>query len=259
MIKLLASVLLGLLVAAAAHAQAPLAIAQGGTSDTTGNPVFTTVTASTSLGVSGTATVIEDLTGNILGASGIFGATEFQTSGATGLLMGFAGTNTINAVGANILNFANVTHGNFFQTFDPGSAIADFMLIIPGTSGSNAISLATSGTDTNRSFVIRGAGTGAVQVRHLGGWIGTGSGAPTITSGTATLDATASDVAGTVTEGTTQTGFTLTFFQAFATTPHCTVTSPNGVSLTSYTPSTATLVVANASATADVFTYICVQ
>ena len=83
--------------------------------------------------------------------------------------------------------------------------------------------------------------------------------APTITTGTATVDSHASDVAGTVTEGATQTGFTLTFNVAWKTTPHCVVTSPSGSALTSYTVGTTTLAVANASATGDVFSYVCVQ
>lgn len=82
---------------------------------------------------------------------------------------------------------------------------------------------------------------------------------PTITSGTATLDTAASDVAGTVTEGTAQTGFTLTFNRAYATTPHCGVWANNGVLPTAVTPSTTTLVVANTSATSDIFTYACFQ
>lgn len=82
--------------------------------------------------------------------------------------------------------------------------------------------------------------------------------APTITAGTATLDANASDVAGTVTEGTTQTGFTLTFTKNWATVPHCIVTSGNAVVAT-YTKTISTLVVTNSSATGDIFDYVCVQ
>jgi hypothetical protein len=82
--------------------------------------------------------------------------------------------------------------------------------------------------------------------------------APTITAGTATVDTQASDVAGTVTEGTTQTGFTLTFNKAWHTTPHCVVTSRTGV-VTTYTPGISTLIVSNASATGDVFDYVCLQ
>ena len=88
------------------------------------------------------------------------------------------------------------------------------------------------------------------------------SSAPTLTScgtGSPSLDATASDVAGTVTQGTTATGCTITFHVAYATAPHCVVSSPNGAVLTSYSPSTTALTLVNASATGDVFTYVCIQ
>jgi hypothetical protein len=106
-----------------------------------------------------------------------------------------------------------------------------------------------------------GGGTGTFTNLTVSGKLIFTGAAPTITAGTATLDATASNQAGTVTEGTAQTGFTLTFNTAnpFTTTPHCTVSSPNGSALTSYTPSTTTLVVANMTATGSSFTYVCVQ
>jgi hypothetical protein len=69
----------------------------------------------------------------------------------------------------------------------------------------------------------------------------------------------ATDTKGTITEGTTSTGCTLTFGTAYSTTPDCTVTSPGGSALTSYTASTTTLVLVNASSSNEKFAYNCVQ
>jgi len=73
------------------------------------------------------------------------------------------------------------------------------------------------------------------------------------------LDATASDAAGTLTEGTSQTGFVLTFEVAFATAPHCVVSSPTGHAFTSYTATTTTLTVANGVQTGSKYSYVCLQ
>lgn len=104
-----------------------------------------------------------------------------------------------------------------------------------------------------------GGSAAAWTMQDLSAYAGSGGPSPTITAGTATLDATASNQSGTVTEGAAQTGFTLTFntTNPFPTTPHCVVSSPNGSALTSYTPSTTTLVVANLTATGSNFTYAC--
>lgn len=74
-----------------------------------------------------------------------------------------------------------------------------------------------------------------------------------------TLDAKASDSAGTMTEGTTQTGFVITFMKTFASVPHCNVTSPSGVAITSYAPAQTTLTVVNASTTGGTISYTCTQ
>lgn len=104
--------------------------------------------------------------------------------------------------------------------------------------------------------------TATLTVSDAGGTTTTGThvsfvqtAAPTITTGTATLDAQASDVSGTVTEGTTQTGFALTFTKAFATAPHCMVSAP----ATGVTATTTIMTVTNASATGDVISYACFQ
>jgi hypothetical protein len=73
------------------------------------------------------------------------------------------------------------------------------------------------------------------------------------------ISTTATDTKGTITQGATATGCTLTFASAYITAPDCVVSSPNGAALTGYTPSTTALVITNASATGDKFSYVCVQ
>lgn len=74
-----------------------------------------------------------------------------------------------------------------------------------------------------------------------------------------TLDATASATSGTITEGTTQTGFVLTFATAFLTAPHCLVTSPTGHAFISYTVLTTSLAVVNGAQTGSKYTWACLQ
>ena len=87
---------------------------------------------------------------------------------------------------------------------------------------------------------------------------------PTVAScGTGcTLDATAQDTMGTVTEGASATGFVLTFGRSFLYdgndwSPHCVVSSPNGAPFTGYSVTNASLTVTNASASGNKYTYLC--
>lgn len=91
-----------------------------------------------------------------------------------------------------------------------------------------------------------------------GGNTGCTANNPTITAGTATLDASANDLGGLVTEAAAQTGFTLTWTGGVTknTTPHCVLSSPSGLVLTSYTVSTTALTVVNAS-TGGTMAYVC--
>jgi hypothetical protein len=73
------------------------------------------------------------------------------------------------------------------------------------------------------------------------------------------ISATATDIKGTITEGTTATGCTLTFLVAYASAPDCVISSPTGNTPTSYSTSTTALTIVNASATGDKFTYHCIQ
>jgi len=125
--------------------------------------------------------------------------------------------------------------------------------------------------NTYRPLVLEGDGiqfnTGTDSVAEAARFTSAGhlaftGAAPTLSScgsGSPALDATASDNAGTITEGTTATGCTATFAVAFATPPHCIVSSPSGSAFASYSTSTTALTIVNASATGDRFTYHCTQ
>lgn len=73
------------------------------------------------------------------------------------------------------------------------------------------------------------------------------------------LTAYATDLAGTIVEGTTATGCVLTFTTAFGSNPDCTLSSPNGAPFTGYTPTTTTLTITNASASGNKYTFHCIQ
>lgn len=149
------------------------------------------------------------------------------------------------------------------QFFTSGTGSAVIRPSPGGTYGSTVLTLpATATTDTLATIGAAQTFSGAITHTALDTFsahIAGGGTAPTITAGTATLDAQASDLSGTVTEGTTQTGFTLTFGATYTTVPHCVVGSPSGVVITSYAVTATTLAIVNASASADVFTYTCVK
>lgn len=93
---------------------------------------------------------------------------------------------------------------------------------------------------------------------HIGA-LGTAPALTSCGSGSPALDATATDMAGTITEGTSATGCIATFHVAYATAPHCVVSSPGGFAFTSYSTSTAALTLVNGSASGNTYSYVCVQ
>lgn len=103
-------------------------------------------------------------------------------------------------------------------------------------------------------------GNGDTQIEN--GHLGFINSAPTLSAcgtGSPALDATASDTAGTVTEGTAATGCTVTFAVAYASPPHC-VVQGSDATVTVPTPATdSALTYAHAVASADTFTYECFQ
>lgn len=110
------------------------------------------------------------------------------------------------------------------------------------TLGDNAATL-SSGVDLATGGHIYGA-TGAPAISACGG-------------GSPSLSPASTDTHGTVTEGTTATGCTLTFVKAFAFAPSCVISSPAGNAFTSYTTTTTTLTIVNASASGNKYSYIC--
>ena len=89
----------------------------------------------------------------------------------------------------------------------------------------------------------------------------TGAGiAPTLSAcGTSPSITGAMDTRGTVTEGTASTGCVITFNVQFSPAPVCTVTSPGGFALTSYSVSTSALTLVNASSPGNTYSYVCIQ
>lgn len=125
-----------------------------------------------------------------------------------------------------------------------------------GGGGQIGVQIASAGA-LNATFVVSDYGGAATQGAHIGVVQTT---APAISGCTGcTLNATAADAKGTLTEGTAQTGYVLTFNKAFATVPDCVLSSPTGHAFTSYTATTTTLTVVNASQTGSKFTHVCVQ
>jgi len=179
----------------------------------------------------------------------IFGGASDQTVGAFGFAESSGGTTTLLA-------------GVVADTFDAGGTVNQI---------AGVYVLGESGAATERDGIFVGDQTGSTSnyaIRTGKGFVSfgdhianTGS-APTLSScgsGSPALDATASDTGGTVTEGTTATGCTVTFSgtPAYTTAPHCTVSG--SVAYTMAPATTAGFTVANASFSGDTFSYHCEQ
>jgi hypothetical protein len=124
-------------------------------------------------------------------------------------------------------------------------------LQVPNANGTIAL------VDSSGNSIVAGTLT---EQGHV---ISTQATAPTVAqsggTGLTTLNAQATDVKGTATEGTLATGFVVTFHTVYPTAPDCVVTSPTGTALTSYMPATSSLTVANVAATDAKFSYQCIQ
>jgi hypothetical protein len=180
----------------------------------------------------------------------------------TGLANTTVGTGDVSSGGCVTTGSRNLTLGAYVCV---PSATANYQLAIgngiygTGLDGDHATVSHVRigiGTKTPNATLTIGSAGGVANDGHLG-FLGT---APAISGCTGcTLSATASDGAGTLTEGTTQTGFVLTFAIAYATAPTCVVSSPTGHSFTTYTATTTTLTVVNGSQTSSKYSYVCVQ
>lgn len=129
----------------------------------------------------------------------------------------------------------------------------------------------STGSGTSGDIIAQTGGTGAaatVQNTAATGWTLKGASqhfqfggniAPAITScGTGSPSITGADNAGVVTIGTTATACTITFHTAFGATPVCVLNDQTAlVNLTSYTVSTAALVLTMAANSGNLISYIC--
>lgn len=185
-----------------------------------------------------------------------------NVTGDNNIILGRASTAT--AQGGVTSGDRNIVIG--FNTTPPSATENDQLAV-----GNFVYGLGLTGQDTTVSPGKLGIGTKAPNATLTVGEPSGGAGAhigilgtaPTISScGTSpSASATASDTAGTVTQGTTATGCTLTFATAFATTPHCVVSSwsANTSVVAISAVSTTALTVANTSADNNKFTYHCLQ
>jgi hypothetical protein len=86
------------------------------------------------------------------------------------------------------------------------------------------------------------------------------SGVPALTScgtGSPTVRAGSTDVAGELTEGTSAAGCTLTFKVAYGTAPYCTVTSQTQLAAFTYAVATGTIIITNTSTSGDKINWVC--
>lgn len=82
--------------------------------------------------------------------------------------------------------------------------------------------------------------------------------APALTScGTGSPTILGSDAAGTITEGTTASGCTVTFNLAYSAAPHCAVTTRSLLVSFAYTVSASAITITNTATTGDVIDYVC--
>jgi acetyltransferase-like isoleucine patch superfamily enzyme len=156
------------------------------------------------------------------------------TSGASNIEVG-AGACVKTATASNQMSLQNIIYGA--GNSGTGSTISTGQIGIANTA-------------PNATFTVGDAAGNSTNGTHIGVLQTT---APTITNGT--LDATGSDVAGTVTLSAANP--VVTFKVAYATAPHCVISSPTGTAFT-YTTSTTALTVTGGAST-NKFSYICLQ
>lgn len=148
-------------------------------------------------------------------------------------------------------------------SFSIGATQSNFnsRLSVSGSSSNNP-TIGVEGTGatpaTSANLKLQALGIGAVVNASHWGFSGT-SPALTACGTTPSLDGTATDGTGVITEGTTATGCVLTFAASYLSTPHCVISSPNAATFTSYTVSTTALTIVNGSASGNKYTYICAQ
>ena len=172
------------------------------------------------------------------------------TSGSSQVVIGKGCGDTDDTTGSNVILL-----GTSAACDVPSTGTSNYI----GIFGSTSPIISVTGTNVATTSITKFAGTTVnAELATFDGHIAGAGSPPSIAVGTATLDSNASDLSGSVTEGTAQTGFTLLFGITYTTVPHCVVTSLMATAL-AYTLSATTLTVSNASATGDVFDYVCAK
>jgi parallel beta-helix repeat protein len=141
-----------------------------------------------------------------------------------------------------------------FEVKDVASTVNN--IAIQGSAAGSDPQIQVQGSDATRQLILVAKGaSGTIRfLSHLWSTVG----APTLSAcGTGPSVTGASDIAGTITEGTTATGCTLTFGSAYQIAPRCVVSSPTGAPLTGYSTTLTTLVITNASASGNQYNYVC--
>jgi hypothetical protein len=172
---------------------------------------------------------------------------DVLASGAGGFMAGVLtmGNSVTGAGSITFYNGANAGQVNLSVNAAATTAVNVKFPIL--AAGDTLVTLGVANTFTGNNIF-----TGTSQ---FNGHVFARGGAPAVTGGT--LNAIASDMAGTFTGGASSTGGVITFVTPFAVAPNVIVTSPTGSILTSYTATTTTLTLVNASATGNQYTYHC--
>jgi hypothetical protein len=181
--------------------------------------------------------------GDIAGPSFYFAKSRGASIGSHGAVLSGDFLGTFRALGDDGANpqvggqFSFSADGNFSST----SAPTRFSIFV---SKVNDVSLSNE----------------ALRIDNAGHWMNKNTSKPTLsTCGTSPSAGTSNDVSGTITEGTTATGCTVTFGTTWSTAPNCVVTSQSGLTF-SYTVSTTALVVTNIGALSSKnLTYFCMS
>jgi hypothetical protein len=185
---------------------------------------------------------------SVANSDGTLSATPTTGSVIVGLALGHANTWTAaqtfsGGISVNVTGLTQCLHVNTTG-------------LVSGT-GSDCLPGVTSVSNSDSTLTITpttGAVVGSLNLAHANTWtalqtfgahIAGGGTAPTVTTGTATLDSLCSDSWCTITETATQTAVAITFHAAYVTGGHCWVSSPNGSQYTSYTQSPTTALTIN--------------
>lgn len=156
-----------------------------------------------------------------------------------------------------LLRLFNASTG-LIQLVPQAGATTTTTLTLPNTGVNDVFALlGVSQTFSGAVINFSGAVTANGTLKAAGHLLGGGT-IPTINSG-GTLDAGATDLAGTVTTTTASTGFVVTWSTAYGFAPHVNVSSPSGNAFTSYTATANTLTVVCAALTGATFTYQVMQ